>query len=303
MRRQLIRVVQTARILSLTLLATQVHAQARELEKHFRDEYRDKTLVLRGFYSGDRLRYGSSRAPSAGASSGDWTSAGFVQVKDIHFSRHRLRIEANRLLVIQFDGKQFQFLQESKPERHELKIEADLDPGDVSPEQADAVMSRIFLTSHDDLAALVSNSWKPCVRAAAIGKDTTFSFSPEFLSIPGVVASEAGMAAPTGTSENQWVDCSTRKPNRRGIYPTDIYQPPPEYSDRARRAKFQGQVILMLVVNEKGLPENIRITKPLGFGLDEKALSCVEKWRFKPAEKDGQPLATEIALEVDFRLY
>ena len=59
----------------------------------------------------------------------------------------------------------------------------------------------------------------------------------------------------------------------------------------------------MLVVNAKGLPENIRITKPLGFGLDEKALSCVEKWKFKPAEKDGQPVTMEIALEVDFHLY
>lgn len=302
MRRHLLRVVHAATILSLTLLATPAHAQAAELEKHLRDEYRGKTLVLRGFYSGDRLRFDSSGALSAGANSGDWTSDGFVQVKDIHVSHQGLTIKANRLLVIRLDGKEFQFLKESKPERHELQIEADLD--NLSPAQADAAMSRIFLTAHDDLATLVSDYWKPCVRAAALGKDTNLSFSPEFLTIPGVAASEASIAAPAGSSEDQLVDCSDRRVRlRKGGYPKVIYSPSPEFSDRARRAKFQGVVVLKLVVNEKGLPENIHIIKPLGLGLDEKALRCVEKWRFKPAEKDGQPVPMEIAVEVDFHLY
>ena len=54
---------------------------------------------------------------------------------------------------------------------------------------------------------------------------------------------------------------------------------------------------LMLVVNREGVPTNIHIATPLGCGLDAKAVQAVGGWRFKPAEKDGQPVAVEVAVK------
>jgi TonB family protein len=58
-----------------------------------------------------------------------------------------------------------------------------------------------------------------------------------------------------------------------------------------------------LVVGEDGKPRDIKVTKPLGKGLDEKAVEAVRSWKFDPARKDGKPVAVQIAVEVDFHLY
>ncbi len=85
--------------------------------------------------------------------------------------------------------------------------------------------------------------------------------------------------------------------------PRVIYQVDPEFSEEARKAKYQGTCTLMLVVDANGRPTNIRVANSLGMGLDEKAIEAAKKWRFEPAMKDGHPVAVEIALEVDFHLY
>jgi len=85
--------------------------------------------------------------------------------------------------------------------------------------------------------------------------------------------------------------------------PRPIYDPEPEFSEEARKAKYQGTVVLALVVDPSGRPTNIRVVNSLGMGLDEKAIEKVKTWRFEPAMKDGHPVAVEIALEVGFHLY
>ncbi len=85
--------------------------------------------------------------------------------------------------------------------------------------------------------------------------------------------------------------------------PRVIYQVDPEFSEEARKAKYQGTCTLMLVVDANGRPTNIRVANSLGMGLDEKAIEAAKKWRFEPAMKNGHPVAVEIALEVDFHLY
>jgi protein TonB len=76
----------------------------------------------------------------------------------------------------------------------------------------------------------------------------------------------------------------------------------PEYSEEARKAKWQGTVVLSLIVDEKGHPQGIKVSKSLGLGLDQKAIEAVEKWRFKPGMKDGKAVAVYATIEVNFRL-
>ena len=85
--------------------------------------------------------------------------------------------------------------------------------------------------------------------------------------------------------------------------PRVLYAPDPEYSEEARKAKYQGTVVLWLIVGADGRPRDIRIARSLGMGLDEKALEAVKLWKFEPAEKGGQAVAVQINIEVRFRLY
>jgi len=85
--------------------------------------------------------------------------------------------------------------------------------------------------------------------------------------------------------------------------PKKIYDPDPDYSEEARKAKYQGTCVLYVIVGPDGKPRDIRVSRTLGLGLDEKAIEAVKTWRFEPAMKDGKPVAVAINIEVSFRLY
>ncbi len=77
-----------------------------------------------------------------------------------------------------------------------------------------------------------------------------------------------------------------------------------EYSDEARRANYQGVCLISLIVDAQGNPQNIRVVRALGMGLDAKAIEAIRQYKFKPAMKDGTtPVPVQITIEVDFRLY
>jgi TonB family protein len=76
----------------------------------------------------------------------------------------------------------------------------------------------------------------------------------------------------------------------------------PKYSEEARRAGFEGSVVLSVVVDTDGKPRDLRIIRPLGLGLDQKALEAVSQWRFFPGTKDGQAVPVQAQIEVNFRL-
>jgi TonB family protein len=86
--------------------------------------------------------------------------------------------------------------------------------------------------------------------------------------------------------------------------PKVIYSVDPEFSDEARRAKYQGIVELYVIVDAQGNPQNPRVVRALGMGLDEKAIEAVMKFKFKPALKDGKtPVPVMVPIEINFRLY
>ena len=85
--------------------------------------------------------------------------------------------------------------------------------------------------------------------------------------------------------------------------PRAIFSPEPEYSEEARKAKYQGTCVLWLVVGPDGRPRDIKVSRTLGLGLDEKAIEAVKQWKFEPAMKDGKPVAVQISVEVTFHLY
>ena len=120
-----------------------------------------------------------------------------------------------------------------------------------------------------------------------------------------------GLATITAqTPSSQSTDSSTKesadKVYRVGVDgvtpPHATYMPDPEFSEEARRARYDGTCVLWLVVDAKGMPRDIMVHRSLGMGLDEKAIEAVRQWRFKPAMKDRVPVAVRISVEVSFHL-
>jgi protein TonB len=86
--------------------------------------------------------------------------------------------------------------------------------------------------------------------------------------------------------------------------PKAFYAPDPEFSDEARRAKYQGEVTIQLIVDAQGNPQNPRVVQALGMGLDEKAIEAVMRYKFKPALKGGKtPVPVIMNIVVNFRMF
>ena len=90
--------------------------------------------------------------------------------------------------------------------------------------------------------------------------------------------------------------------DRPSEWPKLLYKIEPEYSESARKARYQGSVLLTVDVGVDGKPRNIRVVRSVGLGLDEKAIDAVSTWRFKPARHKGRAVTAAITIEVNFRL-
>lgn len=78
----------------------------------------------------------------------------------------------------------------------------------------------------------------------------------------------------------------------------------PEFTDDARRAKFQGVVLVGLIVDALGNPQNVHVVRGIGYGLNEKAIEAVKQYKFRPAIKQGNgPVAVQLSIYVNFRIY
>ena len=84
--------------------------------------------------------------------------------------------------------------------------------------------------------------------------------------------------------------------------PTLVFRVEPEYTEAARKAKYQGTVVLYAVVDSDGKVRDLKVVRALGLGLDERALDAVKQWKFRPGMKDGRPVSVAASIEVTFRL-
>ena len=76
----------------------------------------------------------------------------------------------------------------------------------------------------------------------------------------------------------------------------------PEYTQEALDARLQGTVTLSVIITPEGKASQISVVRSLGMGLDEKAIECVEKWRFRPGLRNGEPVSVRANIEINFLL-
>ena len=81
-----------------------------------------------------------------------------------------------------------------------------------------------------------------------------------------------------------------------------LSKPVPAYTDEARALKVEGEVTLEVEFAASGSIEVLRVVRGLGHGLDEMAARAVQAMRFKPAQREGQPVTTRTTVTIVFRL-
>ena len=84
--------------------------------------------------------------------------------------------------------------------------------------------------------------------------------------------------------------------------PRCIYCPVSDYSELARAAKVQGNVLLSVVVNAAGRVSGISVLKGAPFGLTSQAIKATANWRLLAGQKDGQPVSVRAQMEIAFHL-
>jgi len=142
----------------------------------------------------------------------------------------------------------------------------------------------------DPLAGLISNSAGP---GASAGMGTGSG---------GGIGS--GTGGGLGPGSGGGTGGGAFRPGTGGVgFPSCIYCPSPQYSEDARKAKYQGTVVLQVIITSDGRATNIEVVKGPGLGLEEKAVEAARTWRFKAAVgPSGRPVATITLIEVNFRL-
>lgn len=297
-------------LLVLVLSVACLPASSSEVEQHVHDQYQGKIFLLRGFPSGAKLDYDVSGAPLGTSATGLWTTDAFVLIEDARVDGQNLIIKGRRMLVVS-QGKGFQFVADTPKRRKKapvIEIEAAIG-SDAGVSEVDALLTKVFLTDYDSLAALVPQYWQTCLSAGLNQvNDPKFAgclFSAEMLRIPGV---NAHPGPGTSIREDQANSAKTESvrvyPLSKGISPPiPIYKPDPQFIREDQALGFAGAVTLSLIVDEKGIPRNIEILRPLGGGLDEETMRTVSTWKFEPAKKDGQPVAIQVEVQVQFHSY
>lgn len=118
----------------------------------------------------------------------------------------------------------------------------------------------------------------------------------------GVLFMALALTAATGSEPLPKV-CSQTNPPPCATPPRAVSAPSPE-APRQPGGKGEKAVgVLSIVVEPDGSTSHIRVIKPVGHGLDEKAVEAVKTWKFKPATLNGKPVAVQIAVEIKFHLY
>jgi TonB family protein len=165
------------------------------------------------------------------------------------------------------------------PVRLEIRIGKDGHPSQVSiPDARDDAMARAVVEA--------ANSWS---FRQALGAGQPRAADGSFLLECGLVSHALFPPPPALIG--------------RGVSaPVLVWKVEPEYSEEARKNKFQGTVKIRLEVDAEGIPINLRISPMLGEGLDFNAMQAVKRWRFQPGTKDGTPVRVIATLEVNFRL-
>ncbi len=268
------------------------------VESALREEFVDKIVIVRGFYDGSKLRFNKDGKLIGTATPGYWTSEGMVKVSEINLSSGILQIKAKRLLNV-FDRSTGKFGNFDAHESVQLEVQLDGVPLEVNPVRQS--MLKVIATDLSELKAMTPDYWECWINGRAQRSDKGM----------WICSGIKSLASSTDSAQaGQEVNRAGPNPARERVFkvgkgvepPRAFSTPDPEYNRAAKAARLEGATVLWVVVDERGEVAQISVERPLGAGLDDRAVEAVRTWRFEPARRDKNPVPCIINVEVNFRL-
>jgi TonB family protein len=270
-----------------------------QLDQALTDRYHYKILALRLPLQSNSQEYDPNGRPITVAQTGPWTVYGRVLVNKVTLDTGRLLVEGIRV-AFAFDNDKKQLAPITTHQK--LKVAIRLDNTLTSVEQAEAILGRVFAMTPEDVVKVAPTFWQKYLAkeqgiSAKANDDNTAR---------GSASQTQSSANSSGVLErlpNAGEETPVKLLSDSGVTPPKIrHQPSPEFSDAARKLKIEGVVGLNIVIDSTGRVRKPTIVKPMGVGLDEKAVDTVSSWLFDPARKDGRPVAVAVYVEVDYHL-
>jgi TonB family protein len=246
-----------------------------EIEARLKTQF----VILRGMWDCNSLHF-DAQGNLMGSCEAGPLSLSAVVVKSVRLNNKKLEIKGDRAGLEFARGSSAGAPETVRAEPVDgIAINIVRDPG--RPDALDAAVAKVFSSGFDDAFADQAPAyWQGWLRHEIHPNLPTMSAPAGVLQIGRMSAAQQGLTAP------------------RLLHVTN-----PDFSDEARRRKFNGMVIVGLTVDESGAPRDIQIVHPVGMGLDERAVAAVQQYEFAPATRNGQPIPVEINLEVNFRIY
>jgi TonB family protein len=310
-------------------------------EDALRARYVGKLIFLRGSYLGDDLNFDVNGKVNGSPTVASFTLSAF-EVRKVNLSKHKLEIEADRYglhyfgaLPYEDETKSFDQVKISKKPVHITierevivipKVKKEKKKKEATPQELAAAQS---LKTRDAAAAVAApGAVQPATpaatpAAAAETNEALAAISPAHSAmvmnkaLDSIFANNIDQAMMSHLPE-YWQEYFVSKSQHRPYMPADAsikvvgdgVTPPqvlnsidPSSNEYAQKFGIAGMELLRTVVDSTGVPRQIAIARPIGFGLDEKAVEAVKNSHFRPATLNGQPVPVVVDLVVTFRIY
>lgn len=271
-------------VLLISLCCTAV-ASDEPVGQQLNDMYVKKRLILRHPVPQNSQRYDTAGTLLNGAPEGSWTLYSPVEITRVDLSRDRIEIRGNRLIYI-CDPKSNKLVAHREKHPEKVKIEIMLDAPPATVEQANAIISKVFANDEKELIPSLPDYWQRYFQRAQNPSTTT----------PKLIARQPATVKEQDASFGRIGIDGTKAPQA-------VSTPEPEYPAFAKRQLIQGVCVMSAIIDKEGRVREAYIVRPLGAGLDEQALAVVQRWKFKPATRNGQPVNVHMSLEINFHLY
>jgi TonB family protein len=303
-------------------------------EDALRARYVGKLIFLRGSYLGDDLNFDQDGKVNGSPTAASFTLSAF-EVRKVKLSKHKLEIEADRYglhyfgaLPYEDETKSFDKVKISKKPVHisidrELivvpKVKKDKKKSEPTPQEIAAAQT---LKTREEEAGTPAG--KPATSAASVETfEALKAVSPAHSAmvmnkaLDNIFANDMD-ARMLSRLPDYWQQYFNSKSQHRQVMPGDGnikvvsegMTPPkvlnsidPSSNEYAQKYGIAGMELVRTVVDASGIPREIAIARPIGFGLDEKAVEAVKNSHFQPAMQNGQAVPVVIDMMVTFRIY
>jgi TonB family protein len=298
-----------------------------------------KTFFLRGFYQDDKLQFATEGKVVGGGQKGSFALSG-VEIDKVKFTKHSMEIEAHRVglhffgalpyeddtkpferikvdpkksmnieidrLVIEPEKKKKKKDDKKDGKKDEKEIASNAAPVDDAARRTAIALLALAPKGSGEPATPVAPEHDPRVSFLQLSKALNVMFAPSL--DDSVIATLPGywqnyFATKEGKARTQRVDASTLRPGGNVKAPQLLTVLDPASNDYAQKNNIAGMVFLQMVVDANGRPGTVTIVRPIGFGLDEKAVEAVEHAQFRAGTLNGKPVPELVNLQVTFRIY